>query len=430
MNARFRLGLLAVTTLFGAGCLGGYWTFDRFVGLGDLPGGVVWSVPLSLSGSGLRVVGQDISDPAGDIKAAFGWTRRGSKVTFWSGLFAPGKTSGGIFPLKPYIKPGDTVALESDAYAICLHETDVVGDAKSEATVWQAVRWTKTGPEALPGPDGDWTGRSGAQDVSADGSVIVGFGGDASVDPSKEFAFRCVRAGVSWHTELMSTTQSGELAEGSFAYGVSSDGNTICGYIRVGGSNYPCVWKSTTNGGPLVLMMLSDLPGEAKAASANGAVVAGTMYGAWAASYWVLSGGSWSGPISVGNLPGYTGGYVNTINEAGTLIGGYAFGPVAGGPDLEGFLWSTGAVGTGLYSVNGVLHSAGILPGGWFLTSVNDIMENSAKNQIFLVGESIDPHGDQQGWYARFSPRLRRIEVPHGFPRPPVRPRPPERFRK
>lgn len=202
---------------------GGYGGYEAFrwtqatgmVGLGDLPGGIFQSSAVKVSADGSVVVGRG----TGFYDTAFRWTQA-------TGMVGLGYLPGGGYYAASY------------ASGVSANGSVVVGVSTSangtEALGWQeAFLWTQgTGMVGL----GDLPGGSfwsNAQNVSADGSVVVG----QSFGAYGYEAFR-------W-TQETGMVGLGSLPGGLFARaatGVSADGSVIVGY-SVGGEVF--VWNST-----------------------------------------------------------------------------------------------------------------------------------------------------------------------------------------
>ncbi|MDB9418679.1 PEP-CTERM sorting domain-containing protein [Microcystis aeruginosa] len=199
---------------------GGYEAFrwtqaTGMVGLGDLPGGIFDSKATGVSADGSVVVGNG----TGFYGTAFRWTQ------------ATGMVGLGYLP-------GGGYYAASSATGVSANGSVVVGNSTSangiEVLGWQeAFRWTQgTGMVGL----GDLPGGifwSSAQNVSADGSVVVG-------QSSGAYGLEAFR----W-TQGTGMIGLGSLPGGLFvsaATGVSADGSVIVGY-SVGGEVF--VWNST-----------------------------------------------------------------------------------------------------------------------------------------------------------------------------------------
>ena len=176
-----------------------------FRGLGDLPGGDVFSQTLAMSADGSVIVGRATSSAATSGQQAFRWTQAG-------GMVGLGDLPGGNF--------------QSEATAVSADGSVVTGQsisAKAGENALEVFRWTTdtgmVGLGTLPGGSGG----SSASAISADGSVIVGTSLLDSAPNSHE-AFR-------W------TAQTGMVGLGDFpggevhstALAVSADGAIVIG---------------------------------------------------------------------------------------------------------------------------------------------------------------------------------------------------------
>jgi len=236
---------------------------------------------------------------------------------------------------------------QTGAYGISADGSVVVGYGVTSQGA-EAFRWTRAdgmvGLGDLPG--GGFGGR--ASGVSADGSVIVG----ASYSASGWEAFR-------W-TAGEGMVGLGDLAGGYFesdAHAVSADGSTIVG-AGVSDSG-PEAFRWTESGG---MVGLGALPGgtiyssEATGVSADGSVIVGqssSAMGTEEAFRWTEA----SGLVGLGDLPGsYSGSRAWGVSSDGAVVvgGGRCPGPMW--PGHEAFRWTTSGGMVGL----------GDLPGGAF----------------------------------------------------------------
>ncbi len=286
------------------------------IGLGDFPGGNSDSRAFGISANGLVVVGKG----SGGANGAFRWTQAdGMKELAACACM----TFPGFF----------------EAYAASEDGSEVVG--VSRALNGEAVRWTLSEDPKIESttkslgdlPGGGSNPNSSANDVSADGQVVVGFGtsdsgreafrwtsagddgdmsglgdfaggiGDSSATAVSKDGLVVVGYGTSssgrqafrW-TSANGMVGLGDLAGGSVgsqAFDVSPDGSVVVGISRSGLGDEAFRW--TQAGG---MVALSDLPGgdfgsEAHGASENGEVVvgAGSIAGASAAFYWTQANG-------------------------------------------------------------------------------------------------------------------------------------------
>jgi probable HAF family extracellular repeat protein len=176
------------------------------VGLGDLPGGIFDSRALDISADGSIVVGFSNS---GSGNEAFRWTVGGSIV----GL---GDLSGGIF--------------NSQATAVSSDGSVVAGFGKSDMGN-EAFRWTDEGGMVGLGdlPGGDFG--SVVTDMSANGSVIVGDG--KSVLGDEAFIWDHINGMRSLRDVLVNDLGLGLAFSGwelTDARGISADGTVIVGF--------------------------------------------------------------------------------------------------------------------------------------------------------------------------------------------------------
>lgn len=237
------------------------WTVgEGMVGLGVLPGGGN-SIAYGVSADGLTVVGSSSSSGG---QRAFRWTG------------GEGMVDLGVLP------GGDFSA--SIARDVSADGSAVVGESSGFASGQQAFRWTAGGgmvglgnlPGAILG--------SGATGVSADGSVVVGFGSSGTE------AFRWILATGMVGLGVLPAS----VYDYSLANDVSADGNAVVGSnVDAEGSEEAARW--TPAGGWLGLGVLPGGIGSiAMDASSDGSIVVGdvlTDLEGPDAFYWTASGG-------------------------------------------------------------------------------------------------------------------------------------------
>jgi probable HAF family extracellular repeat protein len=135
--------------------------------------------------------------------------------------------------------------------------------AINAAGLWRAFRWTASGGMrnlgTLPGYD-----RSYAYDVSADGSVVVGW---AENTARRSRAFRWTASGGMQDLG----TLGGDWSE---AWGVSADGAVVVG-VAINAAGYDRAFRWTASGGMRNLGTLGGYQSWAWGVSADGAVVVG-----------------------------------------------------------------------------------------------------------------------------------------------------------
>lgn len=147
-----------------------------------------------------------------------------------------------------------------------------------------------------------------ANDISGDGTVIVGYSGN--------HAFRWTESGGMVGLESLPVLNSSE------ARGVSDDGSTVVGTF--GAPLQAFRW--TQSGG---MVGLGTLPGNqysrANAVSADGSVVVGYSYGTTGAAFrWTQAGGM----VNLGFLPGATYTYASDVSADGTIVVGASGGQI------------------------------------------------------------------------------------------------------
>lgn len=335
-----------------ASCLGQ----ATFKGIGDLPGGDVYSAATAVSRNGLFVVGCSHSAVG---QEAFLW---------WP--------SNGMVPLGDL--PGGGVA--SCAYGVADDGRTIVGEATNQSGT-AAFRWTLSlGMRqivSLP------TGKPprAAFGVSTDGTVVVGetgLGGQA---------FRWT-AGTG--VVMLGDLPGGESS--STARGLSSDGRVV-----VGSGNSPlgveAVRWALQGPGPGVMQSLGELPGgkygaAGWAVSPEGGVVVGgsiSILDDTEAFRWTQA----TGMVGLGDLPGgLFDSFAYGASDDGQVIVGRAWGPAG----LTAFVWTPAA---GMRSLIDVLKSQGLTLTGWALNTASAV---SADGQVIVgMGTHL---GESEGWVA------------------------------
>jgi len=351
-----------------------------FTGLGDLPGGGFASQARAVSADGSVVVGVSDSGDATVGDEAFRW-ENGVMVGL-GGI--PACCRGGRC-LPPNIDP-----CASEANGVSADGSVIVGASGGVALRWQGGVMTEL-TDDCSGPIAD-IGSGTASAVSADGSVIVGSCGEA---------FR-------W-TELDGAVLLGTLSggtSGSSGRGVSTDGSVVVGSSSAAGSpGVPAPGCLPTKGDGNVdeafrwedgvLDRLGDLPrgaflSEASAASADGAVVAGSSQSDLCSEAFRWEDGVMTG---LGSLPGAIASQARAVSADGSLIVGEAtfeLSPL----QTEAFLWNET---DGIRSLASVLmDDFGIDLSGWTLTRASGI----SADRRTIVGEGVNPSGFPEGWIA------------------------------
>ena len=153
-----------------------------FQGLGDLPGGIFSTIPRAISQDGRVVVGR--------ASSAFGTSSGGTcceafRWTEETGIVGLGDLPGGAF--------------ESEAEDVSSDGSIIVGQAHSGVDV--GAVWVDGGILSIPDPDPGCLGGTRAMGVSADGGVVVG-----------NFLFRCQER-EAFRTTFAATTESSRLGD-------------------------------------------------------------------------------------------------------------------------------------------------------------------------------------------------------------------------
>jgi probable HAF family extracellular repeat protein len=215
------------------------------------------------------------------------------------------------------------------AYDVSADGSVIVGTAQNDQGNYHAFRWTQArGMQDLgtlvsdDGTQGTW---STATKISANGSVIVGYGQYYNA-PRGRWEERAFRWTASGGLQLLPPLGTGA---NSYAYGVSEDGSVIVGKAQNADGIYRAVrWQAGriqdlgTLGGPT---------SEARAVSSDGQVVIGVFdVGTWHAFIWTPDRGMEDLNIKFAHL--LTGEYqgsilreVVAISPNGSYIVGYGY---------------------------------------------------------------------------------------------------------
>jgi len=166
-----------------------------------------------------------------------------------------------------------------------------------------------------------------ANDVSADGSVVVGVVKLGEIDPGEPFLWK----------KTTGMLQLGRLPGGSGfgeAKGISADGSVVVGYVSSSDSSWGEAFRWTKEEG---IVSLGDLPGgrflsKAMAVSANGSVVVGGSYSqiGYEPFIWTKT----EGMIGLGFLPGAQICFASAVSADGATVVGNCLFP------RDAFIWT------------------------------------------------------------------------------------------
>lgn len=272
-----------------------------------------------ISGNGQVAIGHGGDTMNYTITEAYSWTAS-------NGFVGLGFLSGGN---------------SSQAYGISYDGSVIVGTGNSSNFVSEAFIWTSgTGMVGLGTLDG--TGQSQANAVSGDGSIIVG---SSNIGYNIE-AFR-------WTTETGMVSISPGYS--SNAYGISSDGSTIVGYL-VNADGYDRAFRWTQTTGTLELGALDGDSSIARATNADGSVVVGSVNNSVAFR--------WTEPTGMQSL-------ASVLTSTGVNMTGWQL-------QNASFINSDGSIIAGLGVLNGVYTSyiANLITGG--VTAPQDLSQSIA----------------------------------------------------
>lgn len=273
----------------------------------------------------------------------------GQSFSIAEGVSADGRVVGGYAGFRSFTWRAETgrrdfgldigAPVSTRVEAISGDGTTVVGMGTSGA-----FKWTESGGVQHLGQPSTYP-VSRAMGVSGDASVIVGYAYDIGPGGQEQFQDAC---------RWTPTGGAQLLGIGSFsiARGVSRDGGTIVGELRINGDYRAYKWTET---GGLTLLSSVATSG-ALAASADGSIVVG------AGGTDNSSATMWIGnqAISLGLVPGYSSSIPLCVNDAGTVVGGLIDDPFL--PDLAA-VWTPQF---GMERLTTYLDRYGVaVPAGW-----------------------------------------------------------------
>lgn len=312
------------------------WAFpeDSFHGLGGVSSGGFRSAANGVSGTGKIIVGVANN---GAALAAVRWTP--------AGMFGLGDLPGG----------GSFAA----ANAVSVTGRAIVGQSES-TNGFEAFRWTRSGMMGLgdlPGP-GSYASRALA--ISDAGTVVVGL----SQRPQDRHGYNAWR----W-TQATGMVDLGDLPGGDphgIANDVSADGSVVVGASSSSAGSEGFIWKAATG-----MVGIGDLPGgsfgsSAEGVSADGTVVVGSGNGpaGGEAIRWTQAGGM----VGLGDLPG---GPFSSAATAVSADGNVIVGSGSAADAFEAFLWTPSL---GMVSLKQYLLDHGVTEvTGWMLTFATDV---------------------------------------------------------
>jgi probable HAF family extracellular repeat protein len=222
-----------------------------------------------------------------------------------------------------------------------------------------------------------------ADDVSADGSVVVGQADGSAPGSFDRQAFRWTSGGGMVGLGFLPGDSSSQ------ARGVSGDGAVVVGSSGDAGSE---AFRWTSGAG---MVGLGIAPGgtfsSAHATSADGSVVVGAADG--------LDGGAFrwtsaTGIVDLGLLPGGEFSIAWGVSADGSVVVGVA--DSAAFPDGEAFVWDSVY---GMRSVWQLLIDGGVDLTGWTLGPFGEVSGVSGDG-LTIVGVGQNPLGQTEGWVA------------------------------
>jgi len=302
---------------------------DSLTALGVPPGGGTWSQPYGISADGKTVVGAFVPD--GGLVGGFIWT-----------------PERGVAALPAFV-PGIALATSSDGSVIVGYGAAPNGDWP-DPTRWSDADGVAYLGYLLPGTTGV---DSSALAVSGDGAVVVGYSASSnSWLPGQNEAFRWTAQG--------GMLGLGDLEGGAFsssALGVSADGSVVVGFGTTEQGMEAIRW--TEAAGMVGLGTLAGAAGsEATAVSADGSVIVGDAiyeengFEAYRQAFrWTQQ----EGMVGLGFPPSSNSGGAAGVSGDGSIV--------LGGGDAGPYLWDAAH---GWRSLHDLLEADGVdVDGSW-----------------------------------------------------------------
>jgi probable HAF family extracellular repeat protein len=325
-----------------------------FQGLGDLSGGQFYSKAYGISADGSTVVGQSVSGlivGATDVKGpeGFRWTVR-------EGMQGLGDVAGGSFGSSAHDVSGDGTFIAGW----------VTGETGQLAARWDAGGWFPV--DRSP---------SDAAAISQGGETLVGAVGQ---DAARWFIFEGA---------------GGETLGPGRANDVSADGSLVVGAFQSSGTTVAFRWTPTAGGA-----RLGFLPGgsssTANGVSTNGEAIVGVSTSANGTEAF-LRAETINGPVmtGLGDLPG--GAFFSAANA--TSDGQTIVGSGTTGNGQEAFVWDPT---NGMRNLKDVLETQYGLSTrlvGWTLVEATDVTPDGNS----IVGWGINPAGQTEAWVAHLN---------------------------
>jgi len=355
-----------------------------FYGVGDLPGGTVYSEVRDATrvGNVIHAVGTSSANGA-DADTAFLWM-----------------STGGIVAL-PQVVPGLVSTSALIAAAITPDAAYIASRARYDVNnpfLRQAVRVTTSGLSNLPLGLLGFPQLSAATAISNDGSVLYGFARYTNTPFARNQAVRFTAAGptitpipfLSLTDTSSSAAGRGTSADGSVMVGTSTNNDVLVGFYGFGNRAFRYVHGVGVSAIPL-------LPGgnwsEALAVTPNGNLTLVSGNSTAAPNGEVYLHNAASGTVTPLGTPGA--GW--QVSNAGGLTGdGSVVAATFGEPDGSvgsGFIHNA----SGWHDVTTIMTNAGIDLAGWSAITINGL---STDGTLFW-GAAVH-NGSPEGWVAQF----------------------------
>lgn len=270
-SSLFRGALVGVLTGF-AGTIGNSAHAGYFQGIGDLPGGLYRSFSRGISGDGLIITGNSVNQSG--AQQAFRWNAQTGMVPLPSTPFGPFSSSQGISrdgttifaslvgTGNPSFRWSEASGFESlGAILSGYSPTSTNALLSTNGSVIVGGATLPNSPFGVSLQPGRWSNSSGvtgfgnypdsliccgvATAVSGDGSIVIGTVNDSpTYAHDRKQAFRWTEStgmtGLGW------LPGADPLTGGSFAYGITEDGNVIVGVSASATGLQPFRWTQDT----------------------------------------------------------------------------------------------------------------------------------------------------------------------------------------
>jgi uncharacterized membrane protein len=276
--------------------------------------------------------------------------------------------------------PGDD---RSGASAVSADGSVITGWSATASTYAEGLIWTAAGG---PNRFSNHYAHGEALDVSADGSIVVGYGGYVRFDRCFNVftqSYYWLEDDVPLRGQNGGVQRLGGNSTAGVARAISPDGSTILGSswepnCVFNPIQHDTLWHQGT-------ATHWTFPGSPADLSYDGSVIVGSADGV--AFRWTQAGGL----VSLGVLAGYQSSGATAVSVDGSVVVGTCLGA---GSAVAPFIWDAQH---GMRNLRDLLASAGVATTGW--SSLGPVAISADGRTI--AGDGINPAGHAEAWIAR-----------------------------